>query len=76
MVLFACSVPVMNKVSGTTVVDNNVMTTRWTGTGCTGVTTMTLDETCTAASGEAVFNPSLLCKGTYKETLHYAGDAL
>jgi hypothetical protein len=75
MVLFACSVPLMNKVSGTTVVENNVMTTRWAGTGCTGVTTMILDDTCTSASGEAVFNPSMLCKGTYKETLHYVSDA-
>lgn len=71
MDLSACSVPVLNKVTGTTVVEGKRATTRWKGLGCTGVTTVTFENDCLSASGEAVFNPSLVCRGTYKETVHF-----
>ena len=70
----ACNVPVLNKVTGTLIVDGRTTTARWKGLGCTGVTTMTLEPNCRSASGEAVFNPSLTCKGTYAESVYFMGE--
>jgi hypothetical protein len=69
-----CNLPVLSKITGRTEIEGSVLTTQWTKSPCSGVTQIELTDNCRAGSGQAIFNPSLLCRGTNAEEIEFLGS--
>ena len=70
-----CNVPIANTVTGTSLYSDSVLTTRWRGISCSGVTTINLSKDCRSGEGSVTVTPFLLCKGTYRESIRFVGAA-